>query len=229
MLELSLLFVHSPLVGPSSLRRDATEAARRGHEVALPDLTSMASSPSPHERYVRLATAAARTSTSPALVIGHSGAGAFLPTIGRGLDRLAGLVFVDAVVPPRTGAHRTPDAMRDLLNEHTTDGLLAPWLDWWPPEVVRQLLADPADEAELRADMPHLPRSFYDLDVAVPDGWAKSPCAYLRLSTAYEAEAAEAAARGWPTAVLDSTHLGTHTKASRVLTHIEGLAGRLDG
>lgn len=225
--SLSLLLVHSPLVGPSSLGRLAAAARTAGHEVALPDLTSVATVERPQAVYVQLAAGAAATMTGPITVVGHSGAGAFLPAIGEAIEDLGGLVFVDAVVPPPDEPHRTPDGLARLLDEHTSDGRLERWLDWWPAEVVTRLLPDPTDRNELVADMPRLPRAFYDVDVDVPDGWSAGPCAYLRLSAAYDAEHDDARSRGWPTLELDSTHLATHTAPDEVLRSIVELASRV--
>ncbi len=164
----SLLFVHSPLVGPSSLRRLADLAATGGSEVAMPDLTPMATAAHLHEDYTNRAIEAAGDLASPVAVIGHSGAGPFLPTIGAAVGPEAVLVFVDAVVPPQFGSHRTPEAMKEMVDQQTVNGTLRQWLDWWPPEVVAEILPDPADREQLASDMPSLPPAFYDYGVAVP-------------------------------------------------------------
>lgn len=222
----SILLVHSPLVGPASLARLADAAADAGLRVSLPDLTSMAESDNPHAAYCRLAVDAGRKMKAAPLVVGHSGAGAFLPTIGSALGSIAGLVFVDAVVPPPEGVHSTSPAMREMLDSVTDDGVLRRWLDWWPEETIVDLLPDEADRTELAAGMPRLPRSYYDHDVKVPPGWSQSRCGYLMLSNAYEAEMHDAAERGWPTARLDSTHLAPHTQPDSVLREVLQLARR---
>ena len=184
----------------------------------------MATASLPHNEYLRRATYTARVLSSPPTVVGHSGAGAFLPSIRDGIETDALLCFVDAVIPPKVGAHSTPVRMRVMLDEQTDDGLLRPWLAWWPSEVVGEVLPDPNDRDELAADMPRIPRSFYDVEVDVPFDWSKRACAYLRLSAAYDSELDEAVARHWPTATLDSNHLGTHTDPDRVLAEIVRLA-----
>ncbi len=161
------------------------------------------------------------------LVVGHSGAGAFLPAIGSTLGNSAGLVFLDAVVPPASGAHRTSPAMREMLDSVTEDGVLRRWLDWWPEESIVDLLPHEADRAELGADMPRLPRSFYDIDIEVPSGWSQSRCGYIMLSDAHEAELHDSTERGWPTASVDSTHLAPHTQPEFVLREVLRLARRL--
>lgn len=227
MVDAPVLFVHSPLVGPSSLERLAAVAARAGHEVALPDLTAIAASDDPVETFVRSAANAARTLGGPPLVTGHSGAGDFLPLVAKRIGQVRGLLFVDAALPPAEGARTIGDAFRALLDAQTEDGLLRRWIDWWPARVVAALLPDTADRERLTTDMPRLPRAFYDAPVDVPHGWSGGPCAYLRLSAAYDDALADATARGWPVASIDSTHLGVYTEPSRVFDAILALTDRL--
>lgn len=180
----SILLVHSPLVGPSSLARLAAAAADADLRVSLPDLTRMAESDNPHDDFCRLAVEAGRTMNAAPLVVGHSGAGAFLPAIGSAIGNIAGLVFVDAVVPPAAGVHTTSRGRREMLDSVTEDGVLRRWLDWWPEETILDLLPNEADRIQLEADMPRVPRSFYDHDVDVPPGWSQGGCGYLMLSDA---------------------------------------------
>ncbi len=177
----------------------------------------MATAVHPHEDYTDRAIAAADGLKSPVAVVGHSGAGPFLPAIGAAMGSATVLVFVDAVVPPESGSHRALEPMKEMLDEQTVDGALRRWLDWWPPEVVAQILPNLADRDWLAADMPTLPRAFYDHDIAVPSQWSELPCGYVQLSAAYDAHYAEAIARGWATQQLDATHLATVTEPSEVL------------
>ena len=186
----------------------------------MPDLTPMARADHPHDDYTRRAIEAASDLKQAVAVIGHSGAGPFLPTIGAAMNSRAVLVFVDAVVPPRSRPHRTSETMKKMLDMHTTKGTLQRWLDWWPTEAVAELLPNPADREELLTDMPYVPRAFYDQDVAVPHRWSHQPCGYVRLSAAYDADCTEAIAREWPTRRLASTHLATHTEPRDVLDAI---------
>lgn len=227
MPQACLLLVHSPLVGPSSWRPLDQMARARGLDVQRPDLTRVAEAASPQwEHVVDLAWRAAE-GHSDVVVVGHSGAGAMLPAIGERIgDRLRAMIFVDAVVPPAEGAHRTSEQLLDFIDGHAVDGRLEKWLDWWPTEVVDQLVPSPRDQAELRDDMPQLSRSFYDDAVPVPAGWATRCCAYLKLSAAYEDEYEMAAGFGWPRSEIDGTHLSIFTAPDAVLTAIEDLASR---
>jgi len=80
----------------------------------------------------------------------------------------------------------------------------------------------------LLSDMPRLHRSFYDDDIPVPDGWSSGPCAYLQLSPAYHDEFRRAKELGWPTAILDGTHLSIVTDPEVVLAAVHDLAEQLD-
>jgi hypothetical protein len=180
----------------------------------------MAIARDPHMEYTSRAIDAARHLTPPVAVIGHSGAGPFLPTIGAALGPATALVFVDAVVPPESGLHRTSEGMKEMLDQQTKEGMLQRWLDWWPTEVVAEILPDPADRERLRVDMPTVPRAFYEEDVVVPPRWSSQACGYVQLSHAYDADLAKAVDRGWPWERLALTHLATHTEAVEVFDAI---------
>ncbi|MDY7099779.1 MAG: alpha/beta hydrolase [Actinomycetota bacterium] len=227
----SVVLVHSPLVGPSTWRRVADELVARGASVAVPDLTAVASAPAPMwPVYVEGAVAAARGLPGPVTVLGHSGAAVFLPIIADRLSIHAGpSVFVDALVPPAFGERRPSDEFLATLDRVADGELLRPWLDWWPADLVETvLLPDPGHRAEVAADLPRLPRRFYDEPVPMPPGWSGAPCAYLRLSEGYDDDHAEAASRGWPTAELDRTHLGIVTDPVGVVDAVGSLLVRLD-
>ncbi|MDX1511577.1 MAG: hypothetical protein R3249_09535 [Nitriliruptorales bacterium] len=221
----SVLLVHSPLVGPGMGTRAADLLREHGHEVALPDLTFVASAPSPMWRAFVTGASAAGTQLSGAVaVVGHSGAGAFLPAVGERLsDRRVSLLFVDAVIPPASGAHETSERLRALLDAQTVGGELRRWLHWWPDEVAAELLPDEEERAELLSEMPVLPRSFHDESVPVPADWTDLDCAYLQLSQAYDAEYEEAGRRGWPRFRVDANHLAIRTQPDIVVSAIESL------
>lgn len=226
----SLLLVHSPLVGPSTWAPTASELRSRGIHAIVPDVTpAAAASPPRWEAFVDLAARAAAHLPGRVAVVGHSGAGPLLPAIGEQLgQRLQALLFVDAVVPAPSGVHRTPSHLLALLDEHVVDGRLERWLDWWPEEVTAELVPDPARRHSLRREMPRLPRGLYDLDVRLPDGWSRWPCAFVRLSQAYAGDLAEASARGWPSVELDATHLSMCTHPSQVASVIGSALDALD-
>lgn len=196
-----------------------------GFDVTLPDLTVVARATRPMwTAFVDAAVQAVDTHCGDVAVVGHSGAGVFLPAIAAGLgSRVRSLVFVDAVIPASTGVHETPERLKTLLDEQTVEGHLRRWLEWWTDDVVDDLVPDVDERAALLEDMPMLPRSFYDDAVPVPNGWMDHRCAYLKLSEAYDAEYAEAGRRAWRRTELDADHLAIRTQPRRVVFAIESL------
>ena len=97
----TLLFVPSPVVGPSTWTYTAEALREKGFGCVVPDLTAVATMDQPY--YPKYATAAAASvddETGQVVVIGHSAAGALLPAIAEAVGKRArGAVFVDAMLP----------------------------------------------------------------------------------------------------------------------------------
>ena len=223
----AFLLVHSPLLGPSCWGPFGKVASKAGHPIAIPDLTSASTAQPPRwEALVEAAVDAGEDLGSEPVVIGHSGAGVFLPEIAHRLGAIA-LLFIDAVVPPLQGVHRTSPSLTRLLDDQVVDGKLRPWIEWWPAETVADLLPEPEDRSRLSSDMPIVPRSFYDEAVPVPEGWSDRNCGYLRLSAAYDEEYAEAGRRGWARLQFDGDHLSIFTRPAPVLSALEELIAAL--
>lgn len=218
------LLLHSPLVGPSTLQPLASVLEQRGHLVLLPDLRGVVHDPTP-EWLVDAAVAAADGGD---VVVAHSGAGAILPLVARRVDARAA-VFLDAVLPDDSArAHVAPAGQRRLLEQHVDGaGLLRPWLDWWPADAVAELLPDPQQRAALAAELPRLPLSFYDHDVALPREWV--PSVFVSLEGAYDEELREARRRGWPTTELGLSHLAPATAPEPVADALLALVDELWG
>jgi len=223
----AFLLVHSPLLGPSCWGPFGNVASKAGHPIAIPNLTSASTAPPPRwDALVEAAVAAGKDLGPDLVVIGHSGAGVFLPEIAHRLGAIA-LLFVDAVIPPLQGAHRTSPSLTRLLDDQVVDGMLRRWIDWWPAETVADLLPDPDDRSRFSGDMPVVPRSFYDEEVPVPAGWSDRNCGYLRLSAAYDEEYGEAGRRGWARLQFDGNHLSIFTRSAPVLSALEELIAAL--
>jgi len=226
---LNFLLIHAPLVGPAvwkPMMDHLTSSARRGARVAVtcPDLTSavMRETPDRMQRFV--ADAAAAATGGDIVLVGFSGAGVLLPNIAAELaERVAVTVFVDAVVPPARGHHRLDARFTEFVDSQTVDGVLALWLDWWPDEIAR-MLPEASLRDQIAADMPRVPREFYNETLDVPVGWVESDCRYLQLSPAYDADRVRAQTYGWPTATVDGTHLSIVTDPVGVSAAISRLA-----
>jgi quercetin dioxygenase-like cupin family protein len=142
---------------------------------------------------------------------------------------------VDAVLPPESGEHRPGARQRALVEAlPVTDGRLPPWSAWFGPDAIADLLPDPDLRATVLAELPRLPPEAVLEPVPVPAGWTSIPGAYLQLSDAYEEEADEALARGWPVGRLGGHHLSATTDPETVAAAVTRLAqtarrtGRLD-
>lgn len=106
-----------------------------------------------------------------------------------------------------------------------TDGRLPPWSQWWGPDALAEQVPDPALRAAIEAEAPRLSRAFHAESVPVPVSWPPGRVGYLQLSPAYDADAAEAAARGWAVRTLPGKHLDLATRPAEVAAGIRALAG----
>lgn len=209
----TIVLVHSPLVGPATWQPVAEVLQQGGHRVVVPSLLD-AITPPYHGHF---ATAATEGVTGPAIVVGHSGAGVLLPAIAEALDASAA-VFVDAVLPhPGTSWLATvSEELREQVAGLVHDGRLAPWHTWFPPEVLHRLLPDPDVRARIVAEIPSVPVAY--LAEPAPETRLSHGvhCAYVRLSDAYDDEAAEAERRGWWVRRADMDHLAIVTRPERI-------------
>jgi hypothetical protein len=211
------VIVHSPLVGPATVTSLADELESLDVVAVVPDLRTATGSPDSFRQQATHAAAGAD------VVIGHSGAGAFLPAIADAANAPT-TIFVDAIVPDSSDAFTPPRGLLDLLDSVTSaDGLLAPWNEWWPPELMARLVPDPGQRRRVQTEIPRVPRSFYDTAVPLPPQWWTRPAGYLQLSPAYEDERARAAGWGWPTGHLPGRHLDTCRVPATVAAGIRDL------
>jgi hypothetical protein len=224
------VLVHSPLVGPATWRPAARALARRGRRSVVPSLLGIATAPVPRWRYCVNAVAEATEEVEcPVILVAHSGSGLLLPAIAGGIAaEVAALIFVDAGLPasgPRT-ATATPELLARLRGR-AVDGLLPRWSTWFGGDVLRELLPEEDVRAAVERELPALPLAYFEETVPNPDGWDRVPCAYLRLSDAYDEAASEAEERGWPTSTIEGHHLSMTTAPDAVADALVRLAGRL--
>jgi Alpha/beta hydrolase family len=204
----ALLFVHSPLVGPSTWSETANVLRSNGFQCAVPDLTAVASTGPPF--YLKFAAAAARSAggDSSVVVIGHSAAGALLPSIAEAVPRPVHGVFVDAMLPhPGLSWFETaPPPLREQLLNMADGGVLPPWHEWFAPGVLDELLPDPARGRQFVAEIPRLPVAYFEERAPATRRLGRR-WAYLKFSAAYDSAADEAETRGWWVARRDWDHL----------------------
>jgi nitrite reductase/ring-hydroxylating ferredoxin subunit len=208
----SILLLHSPLVGPATLGPLAESLRVRGHTVLCPDTRGAVTWPSIIE------TCISRVSGfDPAVVIGHSGAGAFVAPVARRLHA-SRQIFLDAVLPPETGDWVPSVRARSSLNTLAREtGMLPPWFAWWNPNLMRRLVPNDSLRDAIESECTEIPLSLYDDPSLQPSDWSSpKSSAYIRLSGAYKDEAADARNRGWTVSERDGQHLDTATEPELV-------------
>ncbi|WP_338697731.1 alpha/beta hydrolase [Streptomyces sp. Q6] len=207
------VLVHSPSVGPSTWHPVAEWLAGQGYGVRVPSLQRIGAGDPPFWPQVADAVRAAVQDVPadrPVVLVAHSNAGLFLPTIRAGLGgrAVAGSVFVDAALPDPAG--RTPvaePAFLEFLRPMAVDGRLPRWTDWWDDADIDPMFPDPVTRRTIVEEQPRLPLSYYEQHIPVPDGWDDHPCSYLLFGPPYEDLADAARARGWRVARLPGEHL----------------------
>lgn len=216
------VLVHSPFLGPASLRPLADALAALGHPTLLLDLRPSVVAPPVHQ--VLLGAFADALSEEvldgPVALIGHSGAGPLLPAFADSLeDSVAGLVFVDAGLPTpgRSWRDTVPAELYSSLRSLSREGQLPKWQRWFSPDPLL-VVPDPALREEIADEAPEVPIAF--LKEERPEVSWSGPAGYVRLSTPYDQDAAAAEEAGWPVRRLDTHHLAPATDPAPVATAI---------
>ena len=207
------VLVHSPFLGPASLRPLADALASLGHPAVLLDLRPSVVAPPVHQ--VLLGAFADAMSEEPldgpVVLIGHSGAGPLLPGFADALEEgVTGLVFVDAGLPTpgRSWRDTVPASLYAELRAMSREGQLPRWQRWFSPDPL-SVVADPALRAEIADEAPEVPIAF--LKEERPEVEWPGAAGYVQLSPPYDADAASAEARGWPVRRLSTHHLAPAT------------------
>lgn len=215
-----LLLVHSPLVGPATWGFVADELTSLGHEAEVPDLRHAAQSGDPRQ-FIAAAQSAITADTET--IVGHSGAGFFLPSIADQLPVRA-LVFVDAGLPPLSGTATASADFIDQLRSMAVDEVLPRWSRWWGDDVMSALVPDPQRRLEVESEVPTLPLAFYEARITIPGNWSTRPGGYVLLSESYRADREVAASLGWPTLDQIGGHLDIVNRPDRIARALITLA-----
>jgi hypothetical protein len=208
----SFVLIHSPSVGPRTWQPVAHRLAELGWEAAVPSLLHVTHGGPPFWPRVVEAVRAGLSMAGQGqgvVLVAHSNAGLFVPVIAAALSgQVLGCIFVDAAVPPASGAAPVaPPELLALLRDKASGGLLPRWTDWWDEVEVAPLFPDQPTRQAVTAEQPRLPLSYYEASVPVPPGWDARPCAYLLFGPPYDELASEARGRGWIVEQLPGRHL----------------------
>ncbi|GGS39431.1 MULTISPECIES: alpha/beta fold hydrolase [Actinokineospora] len=207
-MPITAVLVHSPFLGPASLRPLADALAALGHPAVLPDLRPSVVTPPVHQRLIGAFADVMSDALplGPVALVGHSGAGPLLPAFAEEIDdaggQVRGLVYLDAGLPTpgRSWRDTVPAELYARFRSVSPDGLLPRWPDWFP-----EITVDPA----IAEEAPEVPIAF--LKEPRPSVDWEGPSGYVLLSPAYADDLADARARGWPTRALDLHHLAAAT------------------
>ena len=163
----------------------------------------------------------------PWIAVLHSGAGGLAPALAATPLGPAGFILADAVVPypGRSWLQTAPAALAQRLRTLAAGGRLPRWTDWFDRDPAARLIADAAARAAFVAELPRVPFAF--LEAIAPDEGVRLPAAYLQLSAAYDAEAGEAEARGWPVRRARLNHLAMLSEPDKVAALLTELATSL--
>jgi hypothetical protein len=238
---ITAVLVHSPFLGPASLRPLADALAAHGHpaeallagssiDVVLLDLRpSVVSAPVHQVLLGAFADAVGEEELAGQVVlIGHSGAGPLLPAFADALeDTVTGLVFLDAGLPTpgRSWRDTVPASLYRDLKAASREGQLPRWQRWFEPDPLVELVADEELRAEIADEAPEVPVAF--LKEPRPDVEWSGPSGYVALSEAYASDVDEAAALGWPVRRLSSHHLAPATDPDPVAVAVLEVLGEL--
>ncbi|MEV6632005.1 alpha/beta fold hydrolase [Actinoplanes sp. NPDC051470] len=216
----TLALVHSPLVGPLTWRAVAAELSGE-FGVVVPSAAGAT------QREIAEAVAASLDVDGPVILIGHSGAGRLLPRIARAVrSPVAGLIYADSALPEpgRSWMDTAPPERARHLRGLAEDGMLPPWHEWFPPEVLAETVPDPGVRSAFVREIPRLPLGYFT-EPGSPDRWT-GPAGYLLLSEDYRASAEQARRAGLPVAEVVSHHLAMLTDPVAVGAGLRELVAR---
>lgn len=213
----------SPLLGPVAWEPVAQALRAEGRSVLVVELPARITRPAD----VLAAFTSALPQDEALLLVPHSNAGLFAPAVADAVEAL-GTVFVDAALPPATGATPlAPPRLRERLNDLVDqEGLLPPWTRWWAEDEVGGLFPSTTWRQQVESTQPRLPLSYFESTVPVPEGWTAHPSAYLAFGDTYAEETAQARRNGWPTDVVAGRHLHMLHDPETVATRIVRLGRR---
>jgi pimeloyl-ACP methyl ester carboxylesterase len=188
------------------------ELRRRGTETAVPVLTDEEGSELPH--WVQHASAvAARLESIPTdrrlILVGHSGSGPLLPAIAAFSPHpVVAYIFVDAGLPHPGQSHLeeieagNPSFGTELRQELKAGGSFPRWTD----EDLRDVIPDDGLRQAVLAELHPRDLAFFEEPFPSFSGWPDAPCAYLRLSEAYDGATEQARQNGWVVRAFNAGH-----------------------
>lgn len=196
----------SALLGPAAWERVEHELQSRGWEVVTAPPADEADPMTPTE--AALAYATAIPADRNVILVPHSNAGNFVPTLTE-IRSVVAMVFVDAVIPVASGTQPlAPASMLEQVERLADDdGILPAWTEWFEEADVAGLFPDPATRFHVEAQQPRLPVEFLRGELTIEPGWDATPGGYLAFGTTYSSDIARAQSLSWPVIQQNGGHL----------------------
>lgn len=219
------VLIHSPLLGALTWQPVAEQLGAHGYTVFTPELVDGPENDQPlWWQQVESVHSPARG----AVLVGHSGAGALLPSIAAKLGASA-MIFVDAVLlfepATRLDLMRAEDPpWGEEFQRHLQAGGVFPD---WTDDTLREAIPDPALRQRLLADMRPRALDFFLERITPPPAWDATPCAYIQLSETYGFYAEQASARGWPVIRRRLHHFAMLTHPAAIANLLVLMSGQL--
>ncbi|WP_424188529.1 hypothetical protein ACOBQX_10315 [Actinokineospora sp. G85] len=216
--SVTAVLVHSPYLGPATLRPLADALTALGHPPVLLDLLPSVAEAPVHQRLVGAFADAVSDAEvrGPLALVGHGGAGPLLPAFADELEELdiSALVYLDAELPTPGRSVRELDPARYAAAARAGGR-------WGEP--LAAMVEDPVLRAEITAELPEVPLAY--LKEARPTVPWTGPTGYVALSDGQALLAARAA--GWPAWDLGAHHLACATGPEPVAHAVLGVLAQL--
>ena len=198
-----VVLIHSPLVGPLTWSPVANALRERRVETVVPALDDDDVGGTPFWRQhadAVIRAVAPIPREVPLVLVGHSGAGALLPTVGQGCGHpITAYVFVDAGIHDDGNSRLDQMALEDPGFARQFRACLdgGERFPIWTEDDLVSVLPDPLRRRQLVAELRPRALPFFAEPIPVFTGWPDAACAYLKFSAAYDVPARRAREAGW--------------------------------
>lgn len=215
----AFVLVHSPFLGPASLRPLADELEATGVTTFIPDLRAAVTKEPVHERLVAEFTRFIADLSQPGelILVGHSGAGPLLPALAEMISpTFPALIYLDAELPTpgRALEDVAPVEQVEQLTALIRGSQLLPWHLWFDASMLFGLIPDDALRSSVFDEAPRVAAAIV-AETRPTANW-NGPAGYLQLSPPYTEPAARAEQSGWPVKRINTHHLAAITQPETV-------------
>jgi pimeloyl-ACP methyl ester carboxylesterase len=230
-MSVTFVLIHSPLVGPYTWQRVATELREGGERVVVPELRSARRTEGHYwQSHVNAVVHSIAADDHPGqtVLVAYSGAGSLVPAILAQLgERVTGCILADAGLPhPGRSRFETFEdaAAVEQFRASARDGMLRPP---WTEADLRPLIPDGGVRAAFFADIAPMAADVYEEAMPPIELPPAVRSAYLLFSEAYRSHFERARELGWSTAELSGGHFEMLARPDAVAGALRELASAM--